>query len=307
MKYAPIVLFVYNRPNHTKETLDSLVVNERFSEHKLYIFSDGKKGEGEEEVEDLRLFLKQYSSKYPNMELIFSKENKGLAKSIIEGVSKILERFDSVVVLEDDIVTSRYFLKYMQEALEYYKNLQRIGSISGFNYPEKVLNIPSEYDKDIYFSLRPSSWGWATWKDRWEKVDWEVKDYKEFERSIKLQKEFNKGGEDLSGMLKAQMEGKIDSWAIRWSYHHFKNKLLAVYPVVSFVDNIGNDGSGIHSKASNEDRFRNSVLNNKKEIRFLRDIKLDEKLIRNFQKIFAKDFRYILRKIKFKISQIIIK
>ena len=298
---SPLILVVYNRVNHTKNTVDALRANSLSSDSILYVYSEAAKNNSDiDEVKCVRKYIRSIKG-FKEVHIIERGENFGLAKNIISCVSEAINKYEKVIVLEDDIVTSPYFLKYMNEALEYYKDIKDIGSISGFNYPKKVLNIPKGYNNDIYFSLRPSSWGWATWKDRWEKVDWEVKDYQEFEKEIELQKEFNKGGSDLSGMLKAQMEGRIDSWAIRWSYHHFKNNLLAVYPVVSFVDNIGNDGSGIHSKASNEDRFRNSVLNEKKEIKFIKEIELNSKLLNNFQKIFSKDIRYVFRKIRFKI------
>ena len=303
MKYAPIILIVYNRKFHTERTVKALSMNTLAKESELFVFADGYKNDEDKlRVSEVVDYIEKIKG-FKNIHIYKSSKNQGLAKSVLNAVTSVLKQFDSVIVLEDDIVTSPYFLKYMNEALEYYKDIKDIGSISGFNYPKKVLNIPKGYNNDIYFSLRPSSWGWATWKDRWEKVDWEVKDYQEFEKDEKLQKKFNKGGSDLSGMLKAQMEGKVDSWAIRWSYHHFKNNLLAVYPVVSFVDNIGNDGSGIHSKASNEDRFRNSILNDKKQIEFVKDIELNTEIIKRFQNIFSKDLKYIFRKIKFKILQ----
>lgn len=170
--------------------------------------------------------------------------NKGLAKSVITGVSQVIEKYGKVIVMEDDLISTEDFLQYMNDALNYYEKNQKIWSISGFNIPIKM---PKDYKSDVYLSYRGCSWGWATWKDRWDKVDWDVTDYDEFKKNKRLRKKLNRGGRDMANMLDLQMEGKIDSWAIRWCYSQSKQDMFTVYPVKSRIRNIGLDGSGTHS------------------------------------------------------------
>ena len=148
--FAPIVLFVYNRPKHTKETLNALISNKDFSEHKLYIFADGKKKEVDENWEELRRELKMYEGKYPNIELKLSKENKGLAKSVIVGVTQIVKEYGKVIVLEDDLVTQKYFLKVMNQMLDYYETDEKIASVTAFMQTERQVKVPSNYNRDVF-------------------------------------------------------------------------------------------------------------------------------------------------------------
>jgi hypothetical protein len=293
MGLAPILLFVYNRPWHTQKTFESLVQNILVSESDLIIYSDYPKNEdAKKSVNLVREYIKTISG-FHNVFIVERQENFGLAKNIISGVTEVIQKYDKVIVMEDDLLTSPYFLKYMNEALDYYQNEPRIFTITGYNYPSSAMRIPTDYMHDIYFSPRNSSWGWATWRDRWEKADWDMKDYPQFSLDKKAQKSFNYGGEDLTDMLKAQMEGRINSWSIRLTYTHFKHGGLCVYPVVSFVKNIGLDGSGIHCGVESSQKFSNSSLSMKDNIRFLKDIQVNEKIMNEFKKLFQK--KLILR------------
>lgn len=246
-KIAPIVLFVYNRPEHTKRTVESLLNNTLASESRLIIFSDGAKNDSDsQKVQAVRDYLKTIKG-FDSTEIIIRDKNFGLANSVITGVNKIFNSYDKVIILEDDIISSPSFLKFMNDALDFYQEDERIFSISGYPYPIK---IPDSYSKDVFIARRASSWGWGTWKDRWEKVDWEVKDFSNFLKAKKAQELFNKAGEDLLPMLKAQMKGEVDSWAIRWTYAQLKNNAFCLYPVAPLCKNIGTDSSGTHSSSS---------------------------------------------------------
>jgi len=213
----------------------------------LYIFSDGARNESElKTVSTVRDYIKSISG-FANIEITTREENLGLADSVISGVNEVLSQNDRVIVIEDDILTLPSFLNFMNKALEFYSKDEKIFSVSGYPYPVK---IPESYIADIFVAYRTSSWGWATWKDRWEKVDWKVKDFNNFISDNNVQKLFERGGEDLTPMLKAQMRGKIDSWAIRWSYAHFKSDAYCLYPAVPLCKNIGTDRSGTHSSSS---------------------------------------------------------
>lgn len=241
---APVVLFVYNRVEHTKQVLEALNQNTGVSETDLYIFSDAPVNEIEDEnVKIVRECIAEFktNNRLRKVEIILAKENKGLEKSIITGVTEIINRYGKVIVLEDDIVTAPDFLEFMNHALNYYKEDNKIWSVSGYN-----LNTPKikKGNKDVYIGYRGECWGWASWADRWNKVDWNVSDYDEFVKNRTMQHDFNKGGRDMSYLLKLQQERKVKSWAIRWNYQQFKEKMLTVFPKYSKVVNIGFDGSG---------------------------------------------------------------
>ena len=248
---APVILFVYNRPEHTKKTIDALKKNLLARDTELFIFSDAAKNDAERKnVEKVRKYIKTLDG-FESITLIERKENLGLATSILSGVTEIINQNGKIIVLEDDLITSTLFLNYMNYYLNYYKNEQKVFSITGFHYPESLLLVPDKHPYSIYFGYRCMSWSWATWINRWNKVDWEVKDYDKFIKDKKLKKHFNRGGEDLSDMLRSQIEGKIDSWAIRWCYAQSKNDAYCVYPVKSLVNNMGFDDTGVHSGKTN--------------------------------------------------------
>lgn len=292
---APIVVFVYNRPEHTKKTIEALANNYLAKDSELFIFSDGPKNEeAEVKVKLVREYIDSLPEKkmFKSVKITKAKINKGLANSVISGVSEIIGQYGKVIVLEDDLMSSIDFLQYMNDALDYYENNQKIWSISGYNLPIK---IPSDYKSDIYFSYRGCSWGWATWKDRWEKVDWNVSDYNEFKRNKDLRKKLNRGGRDMADMLDSQMQGKIDSWAIRWCYTQSKLDMLTVYPVVSRIKNIGLDGTGTHSGINPQ---YDVVINNENKKCVFDNPGLNKRILKNFRNYYLSSFKYMLIKAK---------
>ncbi len=294
---SPIILFVYNRPIHTRKTLEALQKNELASESELFIFSDGPKIENDENIKKVREYIKTIDG-FKSVTIIEREKNLGLANSVISGVTEIIDKYGKVIVLEDDIVTSKYFLGFMNEALDFFENDSNIFSISGFS--DKRVEIPSNYKKEIYLSYRFGSWGWATWRNCWDKVDWIIKDYDEFLSNKKIRKEFNRGGMDMADMLISQMDGKIDSWAIRFDYAHFKNNCFNVRPVKSLVSNIGCDGSGVHCGVSEEYKNDTSDIYCPK----LGKIEFNKKIVANFRILYKKDKPYKKYSIKRFLSKI---
>ena len=245
--YAPIALFLYNRADHSNKTIEALKQNSLAKESELFVFCDGPKNEADLIKTSEVVVLAQNISGFKNVTVQSLPLNRGLSKSIITGVGKIFETYEKVIVLEDDIVTAPNFLKFTNLALDFYKKEARTFSITGFNFPLKTFPESQNYTDDIFYvRTRGCSWGWATWKDRWQEVDFSVPQYDEFKRSKKQQAFFNKYGSNLGEMLRLQMSGKIDSWAIRVSYHQFRNNLLTIFPTKTLVQNIGFDGSGSH-------------------------------------------------------------
>lgn len=244
---TPIVVFTYNRLETLQQLILSLNNCEEAKESELYIFSDGPKSPADNMlIIKVREYIKTITG-FKQVTTFNSEVNKGLAKSIIGGVTTMFERYNSLIVLEDDLQVSKNFLRYMNESLCYYENEKRVFSISGYNIP---MSESLNYKYDTYLTFRASSWGWASWKDRWQIIDWEVKDFKQFRKNPEKIRAFNRAGSDMFGMLERQQEGKIDSWAIRWCFHQYKNNYYSVYPMVSKIKN-----GGFNEMASNSHSY----------------------------------------------------
>jgi hypothetical protein len=252
---APICLFTYNRLSNTQDTVSALQNNFLAQSSDLFIFSDGGKDENSwNQVLAVRGYIHTLKG-FKSVSIIESSMNQGLATSIISGVTQIVEKYGKVIVLEDDLITSRNFLDFMNQSLDFYENESKVLSISGYSFSHKC---NENYSFDVNFGYRASSWGWGIWKDRWDKVDWEVKSYNEFKSSLIKRILFNRGGSDLSHMLDKQMSGKLNSWAIRFCYHQFINQMVDVYPVESKVTNIGFGSNSTNTKKS-VFRFKNKL------------------------------------------------
>lgn len=280
---APVVLFTYCRHDILKRTVSQLLECDLASESELYIFSDGPKDYYDKDsVVKVREFTRGIKG-FKNIIIKESTKNNGLASSIINGVSEVINRYGKVIVLEDDLLVSKNFLFFMNSALDFYETNSSIISISGYNMGLKNLNKINTNNYDVYFTMRAASWGWATWKNRWNLVDWEVSDFDKFKKDKRKIREFNKMGTDMYGMLKKQQMGLNNSWAIRFCYHQFKFGLYTVYPVVSKVRNIGFDIDATNSNKS-INRFDCMVdrsLNN--DFKFSENVFMDKNIIAKFK------------------------
>lgn len=251
---APIVLFVYNRPKHTRQVLEALSRADMAKESQLYIFSDGPRFEEDRcSVNAVRDIIKDETirDKFGNVHLELRDVNLGLEKSVIESVTMIMDTYGKAIVLEDDIVVSVDFLTFMNKALDSFMDDSNVWSISGYSLCNKRLNSLKD---DILWTYRGECWGWASWRNRWDKVDWTVTDYDTFVKDKSAQKRFNQGGRDLTYLLKKWHRGQIHSWAIRWCYTQYKENMITVFPKHPKAYNIGFDGSGTSSANSIERR-----------------------------------------------------
>lgn len=292
IELAPICLFVYSSLEETKLTVESLKKNILASKSELFIFSDGPKNEDSfTKVQDVREYIHTIDG-FAKVIVYESTMNLGLSNSIISGVSKIISVYDKVIVLEDDLILSENFLCYMNQSLSYYKEIKRVLSVSGYSFH---LKYPKRYTYDVAFSLRASSWGWATWKDRWESVDWDVKTYKSYRYNPLKRLKFNLGGSDMAHMLDNQMSGKINSWAIRFCYHQYVNNLLDVFPIVSKVTNIGFGNKATNTK-SGYSRFR-TILDKSNDCTFklTNNLQLSVLLLSQFYWHFSITIRIVSR------------
>lgn len=244
-KYAPILLFCYKRLDTLIQTVEALQKNFIAMESDLVIFSDAAKGQTDlDQVNSVRMYIAQISG-FKSVTVSYASTNKGLANSIIDGVTSALQFYDAVIVVEDDLVTTPNFLNFMNQALLKYKNELTVNAISGFTF-----DMNKDFKSCAYFLNRPWPWTWATWRNRWQNIDWSVSDYNLFSIDTQCKKEFAKLGSDVNSMLRKQMAGKLDSWAIRWTYHQFRTKSLCLYPPVSMVKNIGFGELATHTKGS---------------------------------------------------------
>lgn len=277
---APICLFTYNRLIETKKTIESLQQNFLAHQSNLYIFSDGSKSQDGAKVEEVRSYLKTIDG-FKSVTIFESKTNKGLANSIIDGVTTILESNESVIVLEDDLVSSPNFLDFMNQSLNYYKNYNTIFSVTGWSMDLKSLN---DIESEFYLNHRMSSWGWGIWKDRWEKIQW----HKDYFKSISFKNQylFRKGGSDMPGMLKDYLKGKNNSWAIRACYHQFENDLLTLAPKRSKINNVGFGKNATHTKLVNrfDQQLDNSLL---RSFDFNNDLSVNSKIVSEFKNNFS--------------------
>jgi hypothetical protein len=245
MNTSPIALFVYNRPGHVRQTVETLKKNWLAHESDLFIFSDGPKSSASADaVKQVRDYIKTISG-FRSININERVKNLGLANSIIDGVRHLINKFGRVIVLEEDLITAPFFLTYMNEALELYADDERVISIHGYVYP-----TPHQLP-ETFFLRGADCWGWATWMRGWELFN---RDGQFLLAELKRRKlthlfDFN-GTYPYTEMLEGQVKGNNDSWAVRWYASAFLADKLTLYPGRSLVHNIGNDNSGTHCGTS---------------------------------------------------------
>jgi hypothetical protein len=234
---------VYKRLQHAQKAVESLLQNEYAGESELIIFSDGPRQEADKPlVNDVRRFIASISG-FKSVKIIEREKNFGLAESIISGVTEMVHQFGKVIVVEDDLITSKHFLRYMNEALDKYQDEERVVSIHGYCYPARQ-KLP-----ETYFLRGADCWGWGTWKRGWGIFEADSQKLINEIKQRHLEWEFDWDGTYKNmKMLKKQNTGKINSWAIRWHASAFLQNKLTLYPGRSLVNNIGGDALATHTK-----------------------------------------------------------
>lgn len=289
---APICLFTYNRPNETRLTVEALKQNLLASSSDLFVFSDGpKNANSKPKVDEVRQYLRTVKG-FKSVEIIKSHENKGLANSIIDGVTLIIKKYGKVIVLEDDLISTPTFLNFMNEALKFYEEVKKVQSINGYS-----VFLPGQ-KKEVYFQIRPFPWGWATWNDRWDKA---IFDKQKIKLSIQsdrfVLKEFKKHcGDDIAKMLLDSLNNKNDSWYVRWTFDHFRKKNFSVFPNKSYIQNIGHNLESTHCKGINT--YISELVDNSEDNQVLYEFyKPDKKSVEEFLNYFS-----LRHKLKFRIK-----
>ena len=300
---APIVLFVYNRPWHTRKTLEALSRNTLADQSQLFVFSDGPKENANENdlqmINEVRTLVTE-KDWCKSLVLLESTKNKGLATSIIEGVTSIVNEYGKIIVLEDDIITSVGFLKYMNEALLLYEQDDKVMHISGYMYPLEI--VP-----ETFFTKTTSCWGWSTWASSWSFFEKNAK--KQIPLLSEKWKEFTYdfSCNSFKDQLEKNLEGKIDTWAIFWYASVFLNGGLALHPYPSLVQNIGFDGTGLNcgiiNNTDNPYHWNSLTENiNVKRIKIKNNKIIYFKLKKYFRsmnkaKLTIRDKQYLIRKV----------
>ena len=248
MKKIPIVIFSYNRPDKIKKLLGCIKKNQDYKNYNYFFFFDGPKTNQDiKKCNDVLKIIKNFKIK--NKQIKKNIFNIGLSQNVIQGLSKVFQTNKYAIILEDDLFISSNTLAFLSSMLIKYKNRNDIGSISAYSYIHNFDKI----ENNLYLVSRHCSWGWATWKNIWENINW---------NNYKIKKEnFSNGGFDLRLLLEGQKKNLINSWAIRFNLHCHNNNLKCIMPRFSFVNNLGFDENGTHTK---KNFFRQNILNLKK-------------------------------------------
>ena len=277
---APVIIFNYNRPDHSQQVWDALSKNELATETELYLYCDGPKDTAPKEMMQ-RIFslheqAKQYAKeannagKFKEVHVVCSEKNKGLRTSIISGATDVINKHGRVIVLEDDLVTSPYFLNYMNKALDKYESYRGVFSISSQSYVNPK-EFPQDYPYDVYAYPTHTPTGWATWADRWNLVEWDID--KQMAPLLRdepyMRNAFMRGGQDLYYRGLTERLNGLDVWSICFTLAHFKHHAISITPIISYIHNIGFDGSGVNSGCQD-----NSWLNHNYYVDALRDPRL---------------------------------
>lgn len=304
---APIIVFCYNRPDHLEQTLEALSRNELADQSTLYIYCDGPKEGASDEMRQKIAEVRQVARKRQwckEVHIIEAEKNKGLANSIIGGVTDVINKHGKVFVLEDDLVSSPHMLKFVNKTLDFYEDYAGVFSISVNRPPLSKMQIPEDYLYDVFACLRSYSTGWGTWKDRWNKVDWSMDEFDRCKQNPDMLRALRRLGDDFPPMMQMQEDGKIDSWAVRFGFAHFKHHAVAILPCKSYVTNIGFDGTGTHS-GTVANVYENDLSQSVANPRMLDMVYEDDRIINAFYNAFTykrrplwqKAINYIARKL----------
>ena len=252
---APIAVIAFNRPDHLKRTLDALAADLLARQSSVTIFCDGPRTDAERVKTDAVRAVARAAQGFASLRVVERECNLSCGPAVIAALTEMFAENERLIVIEDDVLCSPDALTFLNAGLERYETYGSVFSISAWSMPSKTFPVPQNYPYDVYAIPRFNCWGWATWRDRFDLVDWNVDDYELFKKSKMLRDSFNLGGEDVVSMLDAQMEGIINSWAVRMDYARFKYGCVGINPVYSYATNIGM-GGGTHTTSPNV-RFDN--------------------------------------------------
>ncbi|MCL6525020.1 MAG: glycosyltransferase [Thermoflavifilum sp.] len=270
-EFAPIALFVFNRPELTLQTLQHLAKNAEARYSILYVFADGPKANFTTtqmaRFQQVRNIIQDpvWAHQFKEVHIIASETNKGLASSIIAGVTEVINKHGRIIVLEDDLKVSPYFLQYMNEALTLYASEEKVLAVHGYVYPVYRLGLdknlfPQASSYSSFFIRDPGCWGWGTWKRAWQLFDHDAEKLYHQILQQGLKREFNFwGGYPYTRLLRLQIAGKIDSWAVCWRAVAYLHQMLTLHPAISLVSHEGNVPDATHTYFEEQDPYQTEV------------------------------------------------
>lgn len=274
MRCVPVVLFVFNRLEHVQKAVEALQGNHLAAQSELYIYSDGARNESDEKkIDEVRTYCRNITG-FAEVHLIEREENWGIEKNEVEALNELMTHYEACIVLEDDLKVSANFLEYMNRALVHYKDEKKVLSIAGYSHIDE--KSKKTKGQEFYFTQLTSSWGWATWADRWalfegENINLEILKDKEEQRRFDID-----GVVPYTQMLKEQIENQHITWDVAWYFKAFELGLLTLAPVCTMVNNIGMDGSGVHYCNEEIDSNRERELERAYSYDFPTEIVMDE-------------------------------
>lgn len=300
MSCAPIVLFVYNRPDHVRNVIWSLVQNELAVKSEIFIYSDAAKGkEDEKYVQEVRNYINSING-FSKVHIIEREKNWGLARNIIDGVGNLISKYGKIIVLEDDLILSPYFLQFMNDALCVYENEDKVAHIHGCEFFNDT-TLP-----DTFLIKWAGSWGWGTWEKSWRLFNEDGNLLLEELKNRRLTKTFDfNNAYGYTRMLQKQVEGKNNSWAIRWNASLFLKDKLSLNAGKSLVKNVGFDGSGTH--CGDDNLYDSSLFMNRLQVNKIEPLNEDlyaRKIIEDYYRRTNSFKAKLLRRLKKEINRL---
>ncbi|QSZ41230.1 sugar transferase [Sulfurimonas aquatica] len=277
MELAPIALSVYNRLDHLKKTVSALKDNTLASESELYIFSDGPMTGDEESINKVRQYIKTIDG-FKSIH-ITEREYNSRQYNNRQGMRQLLDNYGKLIYIEDDIVTSKFFLQFMNDALDKYENVKNVTSICGYTSP---IEIPQDYPYDVIVDPIACIWGFGIWKDRFDEINWKITDFEDFCKNPSNLIELDNLGKCFKELMEAEHLGVLDAMDIKLMYQQFKNKHYTITPKYSLVNNIGWDGSG--DTCAPTTRFNVDLSKVKHNLNVSVNAKVDNKVLDNLKK-----------------------
>jgi hypothetical protein len=283
---APIAVFAFNRPECLRRALAALAANDLAAESDVTVFCDGPRHVQEKALTDEVRTVARAAAGFRSVAVVEREKNFGCADSVISGLEYMFTRHERLVVIEDDILCSPHTLSFLNAGLEKYADEPVVFNIAAWSFPPRLMRMPPAYPFDAYFIPRCNIWGWASWRDRWKIIDWNISDYAVFAENACLRQAFNHGGSDMAPMLEAQMAGRLGTWDIRMDYARFKHGRLGLNPVISYTTNIGM-GSGTHTTEANT-RWDNDIGKANPHPRLPDHIFVDGAILSAYQKAYGR-------------------
>lgn len=279
---APIVMISYNRPELVQLSVRNVALAHAAADHDIFMFIDGPRTEDDVGKQDrINEIVESFQASLPKLKIIRREKNYGCRGNIVDAITQVISRYGKAIIIEDDILVSRTFLDYMDEALEFYKGSKQIWSINAYQHPN--LRIPRDYPYDVYLNPVNMCWGWGTWADRWAQVDFELQDWPVMRKDPEMVAKLNRSGRHLYALIDRQYSGDLKTWDVQCAYHVVKNGLMSIEPRYPLSKNIGFSHivGGEHNKTEMPYLSRQAYYNFRPKL--IADLGIDPRLIGQFE------------------------